>query len=49
MKNLLPNAFQLMIHSEVTFHLKGKVKAGKRHFFITIPVDYTGKQEIKLL
>jgi LEA14-like dessication related protein len=47
LKQILPNAVQLLLNSEVAVHLVGSVKAGRHGMFITIPVDYTGKQDIR--
>ena len=47
MKNILPNAFQLLTGGgEVTIKLKGAVKGGRHGLYITVPVDYEGKQDI---
>lgn len=45
--NALPNMLQLAFKSEVEVALKGSVKAGRHGIFITIPVNYTGKQDIR--
>ena len=47
LKNVLPNMVQLLFTSEVDVRLTGKVKAGRHGLFMTIPIDYTGKQDIK--
>ena len=46
-KNVIPNAFQLFLNSEVTVKLTGAVRAGRHGVFITIPVNYEGKQDIR--
>ena len=47
MKNVLPNAFQLLVNSEVNIKLSGNVKAGRHGVFINVPVNYEGKQDIR--
>jgi len=46
LKNILPNALQLLMNSEVDIKLKGTLKAGRRGVYINIPIDYEGKQDI---
>ncbi len=46
MNNVLPNALQLIMNSNVTVKLTGKVKAGRHGVFINIPVNYEGTQNI---
>lgn len=45
MKNILPNALQLLLDNEVTVKLQGHVKVGK-HIYVTVPVNYEGKQKL---
>ena len=45
--NALPNMLQLAFKSEVDVALKGNVKAGRHGIYINIPVNYTGKQDIR--
>ncbi|MEI8278649.1 MAG: LEA type 2 family protein [Bacteroidota bacterium] len=47
MKNILPNALQLLLDNEVTVKLQGHVKVGK-HLYVTVPVNYEGKQKLFL-
>ncbi len=47
LKNILPNALQLLINSVVDIKLAGEVRAGKHGFYIHVPVNYEGKQDIK--
>ncbi len=44
---VLPNAFELLFNKEVTLKLTGSIKTGKHGIFISIPVDYEGKQSIR--
>ncbi len=48
MKNFLKNAMQLMFKSELEVQVKGKARVGRRGFYITVPVDYSGKHKINL-
>ncbi len=45
-KNVLPNALQLLFNSNVNVRLKGSVKAGRHGAFISVPVNYEGKQDL---
>lgn len=45
--NALPNMLQLAFNSQVTVKLSGTVRAGRHGLFITIPVNYEGKQDIR--
>jgi len=45
--NAIPNMLQLAFNSEVSVKLAGTVKAGRHGVFITIPVNYEGKQDIR--
>ena len=47
LKNVLPNAFQLLMNGEVDIKLTGSVKAGKHGVYIKVPVSYEGKQDIR--
>jgi LEA14-like dessication related protein len=44
--NVLPNAFQLLINSEVNIKLTGTLRAGRKGIYITVPINYEGKQDI---
>ncbi len=46
-RNILPNALQLLFNSEVDVKLTGKVKAGRHGLYITVPINYVGKQDIR--
>jgi len=46
-KNVFPNALQLLFNKEVDVQIKGFVKAG-RGIFVNIPVDYRGRQKLNL-
>ncbi|HXS35257.1 MAG TPA: LEA type 2 family protein [Flavipsychrobacter sp.] len=48
MKNVLPNALQLLLNKEVDIKLKGTVKAGRGFGYINIPVNYEGKQQLNI-
>jgi LEA14-like dessication related protein len=43
----LPNMLQLAFNSEVNVKLSGSVRAGRHGIFITVPVSYEGKQDIR--
>ena len=47
MASALPNIMQLLTSSTVNVKLAGRVKAGRHGVFITIPVNYEGKQDIR--
>jgi LEA14-like dessication related protein len=47
LKNALPNALQLLFNSEVDVKLAGTIRAGRHCVFVTIPVNYEGKQDIR--
>ena len=47
LKNVIPNALQLLMNSEVDIKLAGTVKAGRHGVFLTVPVNYEGKQDIR--
>ncbi len=46
LKNVLPNVLQLLMNSDVDIKLNGKIKAGRNGVYVTIPVNYEGKQDI---
>jgi len=46
LKNILPNVLQLLMNSDVDIKLDGKIRAGRHGVFLTIPVNYEGKQDI---
>lgn len=43
----LPNAFELLVKKEIDLKLAGTLKAGRHGIYISIPVDYNGKQVIR--
>ncbi len=45
LKNVFPNALQLLFNKEVDVRIQGSVKAG-RGIFITIPINYQGRQRL---
>ena len=47
LKEVLPGAVQLLFNSEVDVHLTGRIRAGRHGLYVTVPVDYTGKQDIR--
>ena len=47
LKNVLPNALQLLLNSEVDIKLAGTLKAGRHGVYIRVPVNYEGKQDIR--
>ena len=47
LKNVLPNALQLLMTPEVDIKLDGSVKAGRHGIYINVPVQYEGKQDIR--
>ena len=47
LKNVLPNALQLLISSDVEIKLSGSIKAGKNGIYKKVPVSYQGRQDIK--
>lgn len=49
MKSLLIYSLNGFKEKEVLVRIKGKVKAGRSGFFKTIPIDYSGKQNLEEL
>lgn len=47
LKQLLPNALQLLSNQEVEVRISGFVSAG-RGLFVKVPVNYTGKQKLNI-
>lgn len=47
LKNIFPNALQIIFNKEVAVKLQGSVKAGKG-LFVTIPVNYQGTQKLNV-
>jgi len=48
LKNVFPNALQLLFNKEVDVRIQGTVKAG-RGIFITIPINYQGRQKLNVI
>jgi LEA14-like dessication related protein len=48
LKNIFPNALQLLTSQEVLVRLQGTVRVGKGGVFIGVPVRYEGRQKLKL-
>jgi LEA14-like dessication related protein len=46
LKNVLPNMLRLVFSRDVDIKLNGTVKAGRRGVYLTIPVNYEGKQDV---
>ncbi len=44
MKNLFPNALVMLTKSEVELTVTGKARVGKGGFYLTVPINYKGKQ-----
>ena len=47
LKNVFPNALQILFNQEVDVRLQGSVRAGKG-LFVTIPIHYQGKQRLNV-
>jgi len=47
LKNVFPNALQLLFNKEVDVRIDGSVKAG-RGLFITVPIQYQGRQKLNV-
>ena len=47
MKNVLPNALQMFLKSDVDIKLAGTIRAGRRGIYMKVPVNYEGKQDIR--
>ena len=47
MKNVLPNALQMFLKSDVDIKLSGTIRAGRRGIYMKVPVNYEGKQDIR--
>jgi LEA14-like dessication related protein len=48
MKNVLPNALQLLVNKDIMLRLTGAIKAGKHGVYISVPVNYDSKLDIGL-
>jgi len=46
LSSALPSLLQLAFSSDISLKLAGSVKAGRHGIFITIPVNYEGKQDL---
>ena len=46
LKNALSNVLQLMFSSDVDLKLQGTIRAGRHGAFLTVPVNYEGKQDL---
>ncbi len=47
LKNVLPNALQLLMNPEVDITLDGAIKAGRHGLYLNVPVHYQGKQDLR--
>jgi len=47
LKNVLPNAMRLLFDKMVDVKVTGKIKAGKHGLYVSIPINYEGKQDIR--
>ena len=47
LKNVLPNALQLLMNGDVNVKIAGTIKAGKHGVYKKVPVNYEGMQDIK--
>lgn len=48
LNNVIPNAVRLLFNHTADLKVTGKIKAGRRGISINMPVNYEGKQEIRL-
>ena len=48
MSNILQNALQSVLSSEVNVRVEGNAKAGRSGFYVNLPVHYEGKQKLNL-
>lgn len=46
LKQLFSNAFSLLLNNEMEVKVNGTIRIGRSGFFMNMPVNYTGKQEI---
>jgi len=47
LKNIFPNALQIIFNKEVDVRLQGNVRAGKG-VFLNIPINYQGRQKLNV-
>jgi len=48
MQNVFKNAWNTLVGNEVTVKVTGSVKVGKANVFMSMPVNYEGKQKFSL-
>jgi LEA14-like dessication related protein len=48
-KDLLRGTAPILVNPDVQVRIEGKVKAGRKGFFVNVPVNYEGRQRIDLL
>ena len=46
LKTVLPNALSFLLEKAVVIKLTGKIKAGKHGVYVSVPINYEGRQEI---
>jgi len=47
MKNILKNSLTALLNKQVTVKVMGSVRVGKANFYMNIPVNYEGLQEVE--
>jgi LEA14-like dessication related protein len=47
-KNVLPGALQILADRSITLKLAGNLRVGRHGIYISVPVNYESKQEIRL-
>lgn len=47
-KDVLSNAFKLLLNPDVKIKITGSAKAGRGSFFLNVPIDYEGTQRIEV-
>jgi len=47
LQTAFPNALQMLFNGQIDLKLTGKLKASRHRIFITIPVDYESKQDLR--
>lgn len=47
-KDVLSNAFKVLLNPDVKIKITGSAKAGRGSFFLNVPIDYEGTQRIEL-
>jgi LEA14-like dessication related protein len=47
-KDILSNAFRVLLNPDVKVKITGTAKAGRGNFFLNVPIDYEGTQRIEV-